>query len=164
MRFEAQTERNEEEILQAEQLADSLRKMNYFFNNIYSPHLLLSNPETFIALLDNAPYLVEKVPKKDIYDNLQRYSDDIYQRIVKILEKGNYIFSPRTPYFLINQSIKYELESYEMFFEEYKGVTIFLEGLEEQTLLLGLIIKFRNGTFKNNLLDSLGIEEASPGR
>ena len=120
-RYELKTERSEEQISQAEKLASNLRKMNYIYNNDISPNLLLSTPETLLALIDNDPYAVEKIPEY-IFERQTVYSDKFKKNVAESLEKGNYLFSPKTPKIFLNMSPKHILESYEMFFDEYEFV------------------------------------------
>ena len=110
---------NYTETVQIEDFVESLRKMNYKYIPGMSPEVLLKIPEIALVLIENNPYIIETLSELNVN---YLYQEQIKTKIADILEEKNYVFSPRTPHSILSFSPKYELLSYEMFFEEYTNI------------------------------------------
>ena len=104
-----------------ENFAESLREMHYIYNENISPDFFIEIPEISLALIENNPYLIENYP--DYYRNPMYYlNSEEEKKLIEILKKSNYVFSRKTPEYIINLSPEFLLSSYEMFFDEYDKI------------------------------------------
>lgn len=117
------------EIIGEENLVSKLKEIGYMYNNRdITPDVFCSNPKIMLTLIENNPYTIEDLDEEVLswikYRYCNRYKN-IHEHIIEILEKNDYMFSSKTPSFLLeaeNVSSELVLDAFELDYDNFRTI------------------------------------------